>query len=155
MMILRRAIWPLRDALHSLIREEMPLIREETRPYLRDCYDHTVRIIDFLEVYRELGADLRDLYLSAVSQRLNEVMKVLTVIATIFIPLTFICSVYGMNFNPDKSPLNMPELHWYFGYPFALALMAVTTLIMLTVFWWKGWFSADGVAAEPPYSGRE
>src|SRR5207244_1624914 len=98
--------------------------REETRPYLRDCYEHTVQVIELLETYRELAADLVDVYLSSISNRMSEVMKVLTVIATIFIPLTFIAGVYGMNFKTERSPLNMPELDWYYGYPFALGLMA-------------------------------
>ncbi|MBI2825619.1 MAG: magnesium/cobalt transporter CorA [Planctomycetia bacterium] len=135
---LRRAIWPLREAINSLSRDEHELIDDETRVYLRDCYDHTVQIIDIVETYRELDADLTDLYLSSLSNRLNEVMKVLTIIATIFMPMSFIASVYGMNFN-TASPFNMPELNWPFGYLFALALMVVSTLGMLVYFRWKGW----------------
>jgi len=120
-MTLRRTIWPLREAMNSLIRDASPLVTDETRLYLRDCYDHTVRVIDFIETYRELGSDLMDLYLSSISQRMTEVMKVLTIIATVFIPLTFISSIYGMNFQTERSPWNMPELTWYLGYPFALA----------------------------------
>jgi magnesium transporter len=144
LMALRRAIWPLREAMNMLIREPSPLVGDEARLYLRDCYDHTVRILDFVETYRELGANLMELYLSSMSQRMTEVMKVLTIIATIFIPLTFVAGIYGMNFNPDRSPFNMPELEWYFGYPFALALMAAIALVMLYYFRRKGWLgSAD------------
>ncbi len=149
LMTLRRAIWPLREAMNSLVRDPSPLVNDETRLYLRDCYDHTVRVIDFIETYRELGSDLMDLYLSSVSQRMTEVMKVLTIIATIFIPLTFISSIYGMNFQTDRSPWNMPELTWYFGYPFALGLMAMIALAMLYYFGRKGWLRSPG---EPPRS---
>lgn len=139
LLALRRAVWPLREAVSGLIREPCALIGDETRLYLRDCYDHAVRIIDFVETYRELGSDLTDLYLSSVSQRMTEVMKVLTIIATIFIPLTFIAGIYGMNFHTDKSPWNMPELGWYWGYPFALLLMGLVALALVAYFWWKGW----------------
>jgi len=151
MMTLRRMIWPLREAMNSLLRDPSPLITDETRLYLRDCYDHTVRVIDFIEAYRELGSDLMDLYLSSMSQRMNEVMKVLTIIATIFIPLTFISSIYGMNFQWEASPWNMPELTWYFGYPFALCLMAVLAFGMLRYFRRKGWLDSP---AEPPGKGE-
>jgi magnesium transporter len=146
LMTLRRAVWPLREAMNSLVRDPSPLVSDETRLYLRDCYDHTVRIIDFTETCRELGSDLMDLYLSSINQRMTEVMKVLTIIATIFIPLTFISSIYGMNFHTD-SPWNMPELTWYFGYPFALSLMALTALVMLYYFSRKGWLRSPD---EPP-----
>ncbi|NLE59508.1 MAG: magnesium/cobalt transporter CorA [Planctomycetes bacterium] len=147
LMTLRRAVWPLREAMNSLVRDPSPLVTDETRLYLRDCYDHTVRVIDFIETYRELGSDLMDLYLSSVSQRMTEVMKVLTIIATIFIPLTFISSIYGMNFQTDRSPWNMPELTWYFGYPLALALMALVALGMLYYFGCKGWLRSP---SKPP-----
>ncbi len=145
LLALRRAVWPLREAIGGLIREQSTLIRDETRLYLRDCYDHVVRIIDFVETYRELGSDLTDLYLSSVSQRMTEVMKVLTIIATIFIPLTFIAGVYGMNFHTDKSPWNMPELEWYLGYPFALLLMAVVAAGLLAYFWSRGWMRSSAL----------
>ncbi len=142
LMTLRRTIWPLREALNTLLRDPNPLVTDETRLYLRDCYDHTVRIIDFIETYRELGSDLMDLYLSSISQRMTEVMKVLTIISTVFIPLTFISSIYGMNFRTEQSPWNMPELTWYFGYPFALSLMAVMAAGMIYFFYRKGWLGA-------------
>src|SRR5690606_2457848 len=117
------------------------LISDETRIYLRDCYDHTVRIIELIETYRELCADLVDLYLSSVNNRMNEVMTVLTVFATVFIPLTFISSIYGMNFNTAVSPWNMPELNWYLGYPLAMGLMATVAAGLLFFFWRKGWLA--------------
>lgn len=139
LLLLRRAIWPFRDALAELIREPNPLICDETRVYLRDCYDHTVQIIDLVETCRELCSDLRDYYLSTVNNRMSEVMKVLTVIATIFIPLGFIAGLYGMNFDPSVSRWNMPELRWHHGYLFALGLMATVAAGLLFFFWRRGW----------------
>jgi magnesium transporter len=141
LLVLRRAIWPHREMLASLARDSTPFITDATRVYLRDCYDHVIQITDLLETYRELSADLRDLYMSAVSNRINETMRVLTIIATIFIPITFIASIYGMNFDPAASPWNMPELRWWFGYPFALSSMLATAGGM----WWhfrrRGWLA--------------
>lgn len=139
LLILRRAIWPQRETFNALLREETPLVTSETRLHLRDCYDHTVQLIDLIETYRELGADLTDVYLSSISNRTNEIMRVLTVIATIFIPLTFIAGVYGMNFNPNASPWNMPELNWAWGYPFALLFMSAVAAAQLVFFRRKGW----------------
>jgi magnesium transporter len=141
LLALRRAIWPQRDAISALIRDEIPLFTGDTRVYLRDCYDHVARIIDLVEMYRELGADLMDLCLSTTSQKLNEIMSVLTIISTIFIPLTFIAGVYGMNFDSATSPWNMPELRWRYGYPFSIILMLATTLVMIWFFKKKGWLS--------------
>ena len=124
LLMLRRAIWPLRDAISELRRETTPFITDATRVYLRDCYDHAVQLIDLLESYRDIAGDVRDFYLSSISNRMNEVMKTLTVISTIFLPLSFIAGVYGMNFDTEVSPWNMPELNWRYGYPFALVLMA-------------------------------
>lgn len=139
---LRRIVWPLREAVNSLVRDPSPLIDDDTRVHLRDCYDHLVQIIDLVETYRELGSDLTDLYLSSLSNRLNEVIKVLTIIATIFMPLSFITGLYGMNFHTERSPWNMPELNWRYGYPFALGLMALTVLAMLWYFRRKGWLGS-------------
>lgn len=139
LLVLRRGIWPLRDAIALLARGDHPRFSEHTRIYLRDCYDHVVQVVDLVETYRELTADLRDLYMSAVSTRINETMRVLTIISTIFIPLTFIAGIYGMNFDYGASPLNMPELHWYFGYPAALLIMALTTIGMGIFFYRQGW----------------
>lgn len=141
--LLRRAAWPMREAVNSLSRDPSPLIHDDTRPYLRDCYDHTVQILDLVETYRELGADMTDLYLSSLSNRLNEVMKVLTMIATIFMPLSFVAGVYGMNFDPAVSPWNMPELKWPFGYEFALTLMLGTLVAMLLLFRRRGWLGGN------------
>lgn len=140
LLILRRAAWPERDLISSLQREESHLIAPETRVFLRDCYDHTVQVIDIIETYRDLVTGLQDVYLSSMSNRLNEVMKVLTIISTIFIPLNFIAGVYGMNFRPEASPLNMPELNWYFGYPFALGMMATVAMLLVLYFRRKRWF---------------
>lgn len=139
LLVVRRAVWPLRDALNLLVRDPNPLIAADTKAYLRDCYDHTVQIIDLAEVYRELCSDLRDYVLTTLSQRTNEIMKILTLIATIFIPLGFIAGLYGMNFDTSVSPWNMPELKWALGYPFALSLMAAIALSFLWFFWRKGW----------------
>jgi magnesium transporter len=139
LLVVRRAIWPLRDALNTIVRETHELIAQETRVYLRDCYDHTVQIIDLAELYRDLCGDLRDFIISLVSQRTNEIMRVLTVIATIFMPLSFVAGFYGMNFDPGASPLNMPELKWYFGYPFAILLMLAIASSQLYFFKRKGW----------------
>lgn len=139
LLMLRRSIWPHREMLASLTRESTPFIADATRIYLRDCYDHVIQITDLLETYRELAADLRDLYMSAVSNRINETMRVLTIIATIFIPCTFIASIYGMNFDSASSPWNMPELRWRWGYPLALALMFATVVAMWIYFRRQGW----------------
>lgn len=136
----RKAVWPLRDAINSTIRDESKFITSDTKIYLRDVYDHMVQVIDNIENYRDMILGLHDMYMSYVSNRMNEVMKVLTIIATIFIPLTFIAGIYGMNFNTQSSPLNMPELNWYWGYPVSLALMAGIAVIMIIYFKRKGWF---------------
>lgn len=136
---LRRAIWPQRDAINILMRDSFGLIDPETQLYLRDCYDHVTRIIDTLENYREMATDLLNAYHSKISNRMNAVMKVLTVIATIFIPLSFVAGLYGMNFDPDVSPWNMPELRWRYGYPACLAVMASIAAGMLIYFRRKRW----------------
>ncbi len=140
LLCLRRLIWPLRDAINSLIRDAGDFFGAEVRVYLRDCYDHTVQVMDIVETYREVASSLMDVYLSAIGNKMNEIMKFLTVISTIFIPLTFIAGVYGMNFDPDASPWNMPELRWYWGYPFALGLMAVIAVALIIFFRRRGWF---------------
>jgi magnesium transporter len=137
---LRRAIWPQRDAINALIRDGNELISHEVHIYLRDCYDHAIQVLDMVETYRELAASLMDVYLSSVSNKMNEIMKLLTVISSIFIPLTFIAGVYGMNFDPSKSPFNMPELDWYWGYPACWAVMLTTAFSLIYFFWRRGWF---------------
>jgi magnesium transporter len=129
----RRALWPLRDAINALLRDESPLVHKATRLYLRDCYDHTVQVLDIIETYRELAGGLMDVYLSSLSNKMNEVMKVLTIIATIFIPLTFLAGIYGMNFE------KMPELRWAWAYPAVWVIMVITAAVMVTLFWRRGW----------------
>ncbi len=140
LLALRRAIWPQRNALNTLIRDGSKVIDPEILVFLRDCYDHTVQIIDIIETYRELASSLTDIYLSAISNKMNEVMKLLTVISSIFIPLTFIAGIYGMNFNNSVSPWNMPELDWYWGYPLCWILMLATAASLIYFFWRRGWF---------------
>lgn len=135
----RRILWQVRESINNILDQEGNLINEHTRLYLRDCYDHAFQVIDLLENYRDIASSLIDIYLSSLNNRINEVMKVLTIIATIFMPLTFIAGVYGMNFKPDVSPWNMPELNWFYGYPFALGLMATVTVIMFIYFRKKKW----------------
>ena len=136
---LRKATWPLREMISGLGRGDSQLMGPETRLYLRDVLDHTVQIMEVVEACRETATSLTDLYVSSLSNRMNRIMKVLTVIATIFIPLSFIASLYGMNFNPGASPLNMPELNWYLGYPFALLIMGLTAGGMLYYFYRRNW----------------
>ena len=138
-LMLRRAIWPQREMLNNLVRDEHPLISAQTTPFLRDCYDHTIQLMDIVETYREIASGLVDVYISSISVKLNEVMKVLTIVATIFIPLSFIASLYGMNFDRETSPWNMPELGWYLGYPFALFLMCGSAAGLVWYIWKKGW----------------
>jgi len=140
---LRRSVWPLRDALAALVRDDATVFLPETRLFLRDCQDHAVQVIDLIESYRELTAALAEVHLESVNNRMNEVMKVLTIIATIFMPLSFIASLYGMNFNYKSSPWNMPELEWFYGYPFALGLMAVVAGGLLWLFRRKGWLGGE------------
>lgn len=130
---LRRVVWPLRDALAAMGRGDAPLIERGTLPYLRDVQDHALRVIDTIETYRDTSATMMEMYMSSVSNRMNDVMRVLTVIATIFIPLTFIVGLYGMNF------VDMPELHWRWGYPVVLGVMGLTTGGMLMFFRRRGW----------------
>lgn len=135
----RHAVWPARDALNLLLIEEHALIRRETKVFLRDCYDHTIQLMDMVETFREMASGLVDEYMSAVSNRMNEIMKVLTVMATIFIPLTFIVGVYGMNFDTKVSPWNMPELTWEYGYPAVLLVMGAVSGGMLYFFRRRKW----------------
>ncbi len=139
LMAVRHAVWPARDALNLLLIEEHSLIRSGTKVFFRDCYDHTIQLMDMVETFREMASGLVDEYMSAVSNRMNEIMKVLTVMATIFIPLTFIAGLYGMNFDTKASPYNMPELTWTYGYPVLLLLMAAIAGGMLYFFRRKRW----------------
>lgn len=136
---LRRTVWSHRDVLANLISYEAEFLDEETRLHLRDVADHTLRLVEMMESHRDNCSDLQDLYLSTVSMKTNEVMKVLTIIATIFIPLGFIAGLYGMNFATDASPWNMPETQWYYGYPMAIAIMVLVAGGMLAYFRRLGW----------------
>ncbi len=135
LLSLRRSIWPQREALNKLIRDKSSLISPDVQIYLRDCYDHVIQLLDMVETYRELTSSLMDVYLSSVSNRMNEIMKILTVISTIFIPLTFIVGVYGMNFK------DMPELSWDWGYPLTWLVMGAIASGLVYFFWQRGWFS--------------
>ena len=139
LLALRRIVWPHREALNTYIRDSGTFMTENVRLHLRDCYDHIVRIMDHVELYRELSTDLMNLHLSFASKQMNEVMKVLTVISVIFMPLTFIAGIYGMNFDPEASPYNMPELRWYYGYFLALFLMIGISAAMLVYFKKRRW----------------
>ncbi|MFH2036614.1 MAG: magnesium/cobalt transporter CorA [Candidatus Zixiibacteriota bacterium] len=116
LIYMRKATWPLREVIGGLERADSVLIKDSSRAYLRDLYEHTIQIIDSVELFRDMVSGLLDIYLSSISNKMNEVMKVLTIIATIFIPLGFLAGVYGMNFDTSSSPFNMPELGWPFGY---------------------------------------
>lgn len=140
LLALRRAMWPQREAINTLLRDGSPLMSEDVRVYLRDCYDHSIQIIDMIETYRELASSLMDVYLSVLSNKMNEIMKLLAIISTIFIPLTFIAGIYGMNFNTEVSPFNMPELNAYWGYPLCLGGMLIIASCLVYFFWRKGWF---------------
>ncbi|MBN1794848.1 MAG: magnesium/cobalt transporter CorA [Candidatus Omnitrophica bacterium] len=138
-IFLRKSVWPLREVVNGLTRGESDLIRKETHAFLRDVYDHTIQVIETIETFRDMVSGMLDIYLSSISNKMNEVMKVLTIIATIFIPLTFIAGIYGMNFNPENSPYNMPELNWRFGYLGAWGVMLLVALGMLIYFKRKKW----------------
>ncbi len=142
LLILRRIIWPQRDMVSQLLRSESAFINESTHLYLRDCYDHSAQLLDMVETCRETTTSLVDILLASQSNKMNEVMKVLTIIATIFIPLSWIAGVYGMNFDPEQSPWNMPELAWEYGYFTALLLMFVIAGGLLWWFWRKGWIGS-------------
>ena len=135
----RRLVWPLRDVTNSLIRDDLPMFSAETRMYLRDCYDHITHVMDLIETCRELASGLMEVYMSCVSNNMNQVIKVLTIFSTLFIPLSFIASLYGMNFDTEKSPFNMPELSWYYGYPMVLMLMGLIALSLMLFYLRKGW----------------
>ena len=133
LIFLRKSVWPLREAVNSLERGESSLIHESTGIYLRDVYDHTIQVIDTIETFRDMVSGMLDIYLSSISNKTNEVMKILTIMATIFIPLTFIASIYGMNFK------YIPELEWHWGYPVILFVMVAVGISMLAFFRRKRW----------------
>jgi len=133
MISLLKSVWPLREAVSALERSDSSLIQETTRIYLKDVYDHTIQVIDTVETFRDMLSGMLDVYLSSISNKMNEIMKVLTIIATIFIPLTFIAGVYGMNFE------NMPELKWDWGYRVVWFVMLLMGISMLAYFRKKKW----------------
>lgn len=145
-IVIRRVAWPERDKLNDIIRSESDLIAQPTKVFYKDAYDHCVQIIDVIESIKEIAANTIDMYLSIISNRMNEIMKVLTIISSIFIPLTFIAGIYGMNFSridpvtQEEMPNNMPELYVENGYIYALACMLIIAILQLFYFWRKGWF---------------
>ncbi|HEV2842147.1 MAG TPA: magnesium/cobalt transporter CorA [Chthoniobacterales bacterium] len=140
---IRRFIWPVRDVVNSMMHEETGLVSKGTKVYLRDCYDHTVQLMDLVESYRDVLSGLMELYLSSVGIRTNQIMKVLTVISSIFIPLTFIVGIYGMNFAPEangkKLPWNMPELYQPWGYVAVMLLMLGIAIFQILYFKKRRW----------------
>ncbi len=150
LIIMRRAIWPEREKINEILRSKSDLLREDNRVFFRDIYDHSVQVMDLVENYKEMTASLMDIYLSSLSNRMNQIMKVLAIISSIFIPLGFIAGLYGMNFmyeNPDGSGenyvMNMPELRSPYGYPIVLGLMATIVIFQLIIFYKKGWLNKD------------
>lgn len=139
--IMRRTVTPHRDIAIRLARGEFELVDEETLVFFRDCHDHAVQVLDQLEQLRDVAAGLMEVHVSLINNRMNDVMRVLTVISTIFIPLTFVVGVYGMNFDPDSSPYAMPELRWRYGYPVVMAVMGVCGVVMWLWFKRRGWLS--------------
>jgi magnesium transporter len=139
LLVLRRSVWPHRDLVQSLRQHPDSNFSEGVDRYLKDCHDHAVQISELADNYHALGTQVLSFYLSLAGHRQNEITKILTIVATIFIPLTFIAGVYGMNFNPEASPWNMPELGWYWGYPAALLAMVLIGLGLLVFVWRKGW----------------
>jgi magnesium transporter len=133
LIFLRKAVWPLREVIGGLERGELALIKETSRVYLRDVYDHTIQVIDTIETFRDMISGMLDIYLSSVSNRLNSVMKVLTIIATIFMPLTFLAGIYGMNFK------HFPELEWRWSYPVFWLVSVLISVSMLLYFKKKNW----------------
>jgi magnesium transporter len=145
MILIRRAAWPERDKLNDMIRSDSPLISKETKTFLKDAYDHSMQVVDLVENYKDITTSLIDMNLSIVSNRMNEIMKVLTVISSIFIPLTFIAGIYGMNFayqDPETGKIlhrNMPELYAENGYVYTIVAMIVISIVQLIWFWRRGW----------------
>ncbi|WP_432714535.1 magnesium/cobalt transporter CorA [Pedobacter sp.] len=143
---IRRAAWPERDKLNDILRTDSPYISAQTKMFVKDAYDHCIQSIDIMESLKEIAASNLDMYLSIISNRMNEIMKVLTIVSSIFIPLTFIAGIYGMNFAKEDPvsgkllPLNMPELYADHGYIYTMVFMAIIAIAQLIYFWRKGWF---------------
>lgn len=146
LITLRRVAWPERDKVNDMLRTDSKLITEQSKVYIRDAYDHCIQIIDMIESLKEISASNIDMYLSIISNRMNEIMKVLTIISSIFIPLTFIAGIYGMNFSREDPvtgkilPQNMPELYQEHGYLYTMIIMGLIALAQVVYFWRKGWF---------------
>jgi magnesium transporter len=140
LIFLRKALYPLRDAMSKILKDESGFIDPVNLRYYADVYDHVVHLIDSLDTYKDLTSGLMDIYINTLNTRMNEVMKVLTVISTIFMPLTFIVGVYGMNFHTDKSTWNMPELDSPYGYPIVMGFMLLIVIAMIRYFKFKKWF---------------
>lgn len=139
MIVLKRALWPLRDALAGLMRADVRFIHPETRVYLNDTLDHAIRLIEIVETNRDVVTGLIDMHLSLIQARTNDVISFLTIVSSIFIPLTFLVGIWGMNFDPQTSPWNMPELESYYGYPLALGFMVLVAITLVGFFRWKRW----------------
>ena len=142
LLYLHRAIWPMRDIINMLSREDSPIIQPNTLHYLRDCHDQVMQVTELSEFYRDIASGLMNTFLAYSGHKMNEIMKVLTMISAIFIPLSFIAGIYGMNFE------HMPELRWEYGYGFALGLMTVVSLIMLWSFRRRGWLGRTHIHDE-------
>lgn len=155
LLALRRAMSPMREALSLLVHGSSGHFTETTRLYLRDCYDHCIMLLELMESYRELVGSLLEVYLSSMSNRLNEIMKVLTLISTVFIPLTFLTGLYGMNFDYGASFWNMPELHMRYGYPAFLVVILAIGVFQLVMFWRRGWFGTIRGKPLPPPPERD
>ena len=146
LIVLRRVIWPERDKMNDILRTESDLITEQTKMFIKDAYDHCIQLMDMVESMKEIASSNIDMYLSIISNRMNEIMKVLTIISSIFIPLTFIAGIYGMNFAKQDPisgkimPANMPELYQPHGYEYTMLVMAFIALVQIIFFWRKGWF---------------
>lgn len=140
LLLLRRMLWPHREVINTLLRSETSLVTEDTEPFLRDCHDHAVQIMDLMENYRDMVTGMHDIYLSSISNRLNESMRVLAIIATLFLPPTFIVGLYGMNFDRAAGPWNMPELGWPYGYLMVWMIVVAVVGAMLWYFRRKNWF---------------
>ncbi|WAC40241.1 magnesium/cobalt transporter CorA [Pedobacter sp. SL55] len=146
LIAMRRVVWPERDKMNDILRTDSNLISEQTKMFIKDAYDHTIQLMDMVESMKEIASSNIDMYLSIISNRMNEIMKVLTIISSIFIPLTFIAGIYGMNFAKQDPitgkfmPSNMPELYQPHGYEYTMLVMVLIALVQIIFFWRKGWF---------------
>jgi magnesium transporter len=140
LLFIKKAVWPLREIVNALQHKIHDLIQDSTTLYMKDVYDHIIQIVDTVETYRDILSGLLEIHMLMTSNHTNEIMKVLTIFTSIFIPLTFITGIYGMNFNTQKSFFNMPELNWPFGYFFSLGIMLVIVVVMLLFFKKRKWF---------------